>query len=334
MSSAAPLSWKDLAVGWRKLFLAPRDTRLCDAIRIGYALLLLIDVMVLWLDLERWFSGAGLVPYPVSRQVLDPDALSLFAWLPDTPTVARICALLFTAHIGLLLLGLLTRVQVVCVFVWLVSFQHRNILLVDGEDAVLRMIGFFLIFAPIGRHWALDRRWRKPERTGAPPPSAWALRLIQVQMSLIYLSTAWEKADGADWLDGTAMYYVSRLDDLFGRLPLPAFPFESLLLCQLLSWAVLVLETGLPITLWFRETRRAALVTAVLFHLATDYAMNLFLFHWIMIVGLISFAEPDDWQDGVTWLRRLARSARRLRLRRRPPDDDVGADAPGERNGQ
>jgi len=325
MRNASPFSWRELANGWRQFFFAPRDSRICDAIRIGYSLLLLVNVLVLWLDLDLWFTAAGLVPYPVSREIVDPDTLTLFAWLPDTPAVVRLCAVLFTVHIVLLLLGAFSRVQAICVFVWLVSFQHRNIILFDGEDTVFRMLGFFLIFTPLGRHWSLDRRWHRPKREDHAPGPAWALRLIQLQMTLIYVSTAWEKASGKDWLDGTALYYVSRLDDLFGKFPVPSSLFESLFACKVMSWSVLAIEFGLPVALWFRETRRLALVTAIFFHLATDYAMNLFLFHWIMLVGLLSFVEPDDWRDTKAWFSRRTGDARKLLLRRQDKDDRIAA---------
>ena len=45
---------------------------------------------------------------------------------------------------------------------------------------------------------------------------------------------------------------------------------------------------GLP------RTRRIAIAVAIAFHLAIDYSMNLFLFHWLMILGVLSFAEHDE----------------------------------------
>jgi hypothetical protein len=84
---------------------------------------------------------------------------------------------------------------------------------------------------------------------------------------------------------------VSRLDDAFGKFPLPGAVFETPWLIKLMSWSVLALEWLLPVLLWLKPTRRAAIVVALVFHLAVDYAMNLFLFHWLMILGILSFAE-------------------------------------------
>jgi hypothetical protein len=48
------------------------------------------------------------------------------------------------------------------------------------------------------------------------------------------------------------------------------------------------------VLLWLRPTRRAAIAVALVFHLAVESSMNLFLFHWLMILGILSFAEFDE----------------------------------------
>ena len=49
------------------------------------------------------------------------------------------------------------------------------------------------------------------------------------------------------------------------------------------------LELALPIALWLPRTRVIAVVVAALFHVGLDYTMNLFLFHPLMLVGLLAF---------------------------------------------
>ena len=67
--------------------------------------------------------------------------------------------------------------------------------------------------------------------------------------------------------------------------------FESMVVITLMTWSVLAVEMAVPLALWFKKTRRTALVVAFAFHLTTDYVMNLFLFQWIMMVGLLSFVD-------------------------------------------
>jgi len=160
------------------------------------------------------------------------------------------------------------------------------------------------VLCPAGSAFSLDARLRTRRATTEKPPIPWGLRLFQIQISVIYLSSAIEKSQvykllsgskvDSEWLKGTALYYVSRLDDSFGKLPVPAFLFETLWITKLLTWSVLLLEWGLPVLLWLKRTRRAAIVVAIVFHLSIEYSMNLFLFHWLMILGILSFAEFDE----------------------------------------
>ncbi|MBI3465419.1 MAG: HTTM domain-containing protein, partial [Planctomycetes bacterium] len=210
-------------------------------------------------------------------------------WLPRTPAVLHTYFWVFVVQSVSLLVGAASRANALCVFVWLVSFQNRNVLLLDGEDSVFRLIGFFLIFMPLGQAWSIDALVR-PEITRRPA-SGWALRLLQVQMAIIYFAAAILKLQGDTWIDGTALYYVARLDDYFGRFPMPDLLFDVPILVKLLTWSVIAVEFFVPLLVWFRETRVACLVVAALFHLACEYSMNLFLFHWIMLVGWMAFLD-------------------------------------------
>jgi hypothetical protein len=98
------------------------------------------------------------------------------------------------------------------------------------------------------------------------------------------------------------MYYVSRLGDFFGRLSVPAFLFDAPWPVAFITWSVVAAEVLVPFFIWFRETRRACLVLVVAFHLANEWTMNLFLFHWLMLCGWLAFLTPEDF----AWLSRSA----------------------------
>lgn len=291
---------------WNAFFHTPADPRVCALIRIGYAALVLINLAVLYPQLDEFFGEAGVLPYETSRLINDPDCWTVLGWLPHTPAVLHACFWIYVVQTVCLLLGAASRLNAVCVFVWLVSFQNRNVLVLDGEDSVFRLIGFFLIFMPVGQAWAIDALLRPA--TAGRPTSGWALRLLQIQMAIIYFSAAILKLQGDSWIDGTTLYYVSRLDDYFGRFPVPGFLFDVPIAVKLLTWSVIAVEFFASILVWFRETRLPCLVVAALFHLGCDYSMYLFLFHWIMLVGWMSFLTGDDLDRAGRWLRPSQRS--------------------------
>lgn len=267
------------------------DPRLAPLLRILYAFLLIVYTSIWLRDGGVWFSDAGVLSQATAEQLGDGRRWSLLFWLPGTAPVVYGCLTALLVQAVLLLLGCWSRFQMACIFVWLVSFQHRNPLICDGEDTVFRMFAFLMIFLPLDCGWSIVRSFSRRPRPAATSADAWALRLIQLQMTIIYASAAWTKLQGASWRDGTALYIVSHMNDHFGRLPWLAWWFDSLWLVQLQTWSVVAIEIFLPIALWLRPTRRLAIALGIVLHLGIEAIMNLFLFEWIMIVGLLAFVR-------------------------------------------
>lgn len=283
---------------------------LCSLIRISYAGVLLVLVSFWIIDADKWFTESGVLRAQTASESFAYPSWSIFFVLP--PRVEFVYAglgILFVQSL-LLALGCWSRVQCVGIFLLLTSFQHRNLLICDGEDTVFRLFAFFMVFMPLDHAWSLGRTWYS-RKNGCPSgvdslqiettaadlsSSAWALRLMQFQLTAIYASTAWSKWQGTAWRDGTALYYVSRMDDVFGRFWMPAFVFENPWIYKSATWGVLGLETALPFMLWYRPTRWIAIILAACLHLAIEYSMHLFLFEWIMLVGLLSFIRPSEWR--------------------------------------
>ena len=260
--------------------------------RILIGILLCVYAYCWWLDGSHWFSDAGVLRAATSEQQLNGEFKSLLHFLPQTPEMVQSLLMLLMVQSLLMLLGVWSRFQATCIFVLLTSFQHRNVLIVDGQDSVMRWFVFIMIFMPLDHRWSLLNYVRGKVST-ANSANAWALRLLQVEMTAIYFSSAFMKVAGETWRDGTALYYVARSDDVFGRFWLPAALFETSWIVNLCTWSVLAVEIFIPVGLWVHRLRPVALVLAFGLHLAIEYSMNLFLFQWLMMVGLVSFLQLE-----------------------------------------
>jgi hypothetical protein len=290
-----------LTRGWNDFFHQPQDTRICALVRVAFAALVLIHWIVLYPDLEMWYGESGVLPANVSREVAGANRWSLLWQLPATSTAIATCFWIAVAQTALVLIGLWPRLNAACLLAWLISFQNRNGFILDGEDTLMRLIALYLALMPCGASWSLGAwlaaRWRSgklqvPVERRRP---AWGLRLLQIQMAVIFLAAGLEKAGDDSWLRGTAMYYVARLDDYFGRFPIPTWLFDRPWCVAFITWSVVLGELLVPVFVWFRQTRRWALTAAVLFHLGNEWTMHLFLFHWLMLAGWMSFLVPGDW---------------------------------------
>ena len=298
-----------MIAAWNRFFHEPIDPRIPALIRVGYASLVLVNLVSWYPYLEMWFGEGGVLPGQLGYA--GGYQWSVLAWVPNTDAALQICFWIFALQTLCLLLGFASRFSAISVFVWLVSFQHRNPFIWDGEDKVLRLIGFFLMFMPLAEIWSVDAcLWGRAAKEGTDTSyvshsSGWALRMLQYVMVLIMLATGLWKLSGESWRDGTALYYVARIDDLFGRFPVPHYLFDTPWTVRAMTWLVLAAELLIPILIWFRDGRRFALLLLLGFHLSNEYAMHLFLFHWIMLCGWLSFLKAEDLDAAASLWRKL-----------------------------
>lgn len=273
---------------WNQFFYGSCPPKICATLRIGFGLLIFLNFAVIFPDVQKWFGPEGLVTFEASRTIVDTDTITLFQLFPDSSFAVSFCYGLLLIQALCIALGFYGRFNAACVFILMTSFHHRNMALFDAEDNLLRLICFFLIWMPLDNWYSL-RNLVFPQRAGKSKPSPiWALRLIQIQLTLVYISTAILKLRGEDWLNGSAIYYSSQIE-MYERFPLPSVLINNLMLSKIATWSVLFVELALPFGLWIKKYRVFAIVAGILLHLSIEYSMNLYLFQWTMIVALLSF---------------------------------------------
>jgi hypothetical protein len=132
-------------------------------------------------------------------------------------------------------------------------------------------------------------------RPAAPGP-LWAQRLMQLQLSIIYLASGGTKLCDADWRSGLV------LADRFHRYAYQALargvPAELVRICSLpsvaegLSKLAIATELGLAVALWAPPVRRLALWWGVLFHLTIEVTSSVQIFTWLTLLVYALFAHP------------------------------------------
>lgn len=236
------MSIRSLIKLWNTFFFEKRSPINIALFRIIYGTLVIATLVLLRPNWLNWYGIHAWVSLPTVLKLETGRRLNLFSVLPQSD--AWINALFWFALFSSLLLtfGLFTRTNSVVVYLCLTSIQQRNLYILHGGDSFLRLAGFFLIFAPAGAALSLDRLIRV--RRGKEPPniqprSLWAQRMIQLQLSLLYLTTFLLKIKGAPWLQGTALFYVYHIDEL-KRFPVPGWLLRPTVL-KVGSWAALLL---------------------------------------------------------------------------------------------
>lgn len=302
----------------RRSWFAPISPVPLGLYRLVFGFLVLAYGLLLFPDRFTFFSERGVVNTAAADayNALSPPAprLTLLhgpgadAWLTPFFLVFLLAALC-------LAVGYRTRLAAVLVFVGLNALHNRNPLIHNGSDLLMGIMAGYLVLAPAGAACSLDRLGRvlRGQEGAAPPPVVpWALRLMQVQVCLVYLSSALSKLSGPLWRDGTAVYYALRLPEC-ARFPVPFIDAGHLWLVNLLTYGTVATELSLALLIWVPGLRLYVLAAGALLHLGIDYGLNVPLFSPLMVASYLLFLTPADLARVRAWLQKPLRVAR-LRL--------------------
>jgi hypothetical protein len=273
---------------WDRFWFRPVPTSTLGLFRIAYGVVLTAWTISLLPDATSFFSADGVLP----ETSLDGWRWSLLALDDSRPAVLALMGVLLVAAVCVTV-GYHTRLATVVSFLLLVSLRWRNIWVMNGGDSLLRHMGFFLMLAPAGAALSIDR-WRNARDAfwAHPLRAPWAQRLIQIQISVVYLFTVWLKAQGDRWASGTAVSDSLRVDDLV-RFELPWVVTDSLLVANLLTYGTLAVELALAVLIWNRRARPYVIALGVALHLFIELTMSLGFFSFVMIVGYVAFVPED-----------------------------------------
>ncbi len=279
------------------------DLRSLALLRIGLALYLLWDLWDRGRSLEAHYSDIGVYPVAFLKDSLWTQGWWWEDWNIHWPNYWSLHALrgdvgwaLFVFLLNaLLLVGMLvgykTRFMVLLCWIFNISLQNRNMMVLHGGDQMVRMLLFWSVFLPLGARWSVDGSCAIRRAYDAVVPtkifSMSSFGLLW-QICLVYWFTAALKT-GADWrADGTALYYALSID-LYGTWPgriLRQFPT----LCWLGTRSSLLWEAFGPLLL-FVPIERVRTVVVLMF----------LAFH-IVGIGIFMDVGPLSWTSALLWL--------------------------------
>ena len=261
--------------------------------RILYGLQLVNWVWQLFPNLTPFFTDEGILPRS-SQLTYYGDRFTLLDVAGTWWQVALVwaCALVIAL---LLTLGWRSRIMSFLAFVAVTSFSWRDPLILDGSDIVFRIVPLWLAFTDCGGRWSIDALVRRERgEPTAMTGTALPIRILELQIAWIYLSTGIDKLSGQLWPQGIAAYYALQLEHTFGRAW--AQPIASdLVFAAAITWGTLLVEMlFLPLAMLpSRITRLTAVAGAAGLHLGILILMNVGNFPVIMLSALVLFLPAD-----------------------------------------
>jgi hypothetical protein len=270
-----------------------------------------------WLD-SKAFSEASRLP----EGVFTPSWSVLFLFGAD-PTWMRIVFWVSVVVLAAFTLGVLPRVTAVLAWVIVASFTANPAFEYEG-DALLQMLSFYLVVGYLfcglmhsGQNmparllgpilaWPLGRREQDGFGQSQPSLSAnLALRMVQVHLALIFVTSGLHKLQFGDWWAGVALWFPlhppfeTTLAEAQANKP-HAELYLSLL--NIGAYATLAWQIGFPLFAWRQRWRPVLLGGALIGLLACAFLWRLPLIGPALFIGCLAFVTPAGWQRVLDWL--------------------------------
>ncbi len=266
-----------------------------------------------FLQRERWTVGFWLLAGSVvligawSRHTLQiSNAPAVLRSWQDDPCLLASLFWSWVVATAMLFIGLWTRLAVVLTWALTLSFANANPHIDNAGDAIRAITLFTLMLSPCGAVWSVDSWWNRRRQSRAERFSGvgpiliwpWALRLLFVQLCVIYFMNGLYKLTGANWTSGDSVYYVL-CDVTLTRFSIAQLPISFAVL-RLATWLVLAWELSFPFLMLFQRTRAPALTCGVLFHLGIFASMELGGFVPYILCLYVPLLPWDRWLGGET----------------------------------
>jgi len=299
---------------WSRLWFQDATTMPLEITRMGIGGALLIHYSFATAYLFEFWSDAGFMPLSRALQLKDPWAQSIFYYL-TAPWQLIAFHIVFLFCCATFMVGWRTSWVKWVLPIGKISYDYRNLVLDYGVDMVLSALLLILCLAPVGRAMSLDRvRAVRAAKRGnleaALPPysSPWAgacIRLMQIQMAVIFFYTGVSKIKWDEWRNGDAIWMTLSTSDYYNNLYLYVLAHQYWI-GVLATYLTIFIELAYPFLIWQRRSRPYMLAAAVFLHLEFAFFLGLIHFSFVMVMGHMSFLRPEWLQRLGAWWKRKA----------------------------
>ena len=249
-------------------------------------------------------------------------------------------------------IGCCTRIMGVLTWLGMISYIQRAPTSLFGLDTMMLLAVTYLNIGPSGAALSVDRliqRYRatrqalrhgkRPPVFGPPEPSVSAnlvLRLMQVNVCIIYLASGLTKLQGGVWWSGVAVwgtmanYEFSPMNNRFYWAMLRLISnhrwlWETVVTGE--TYFSLVFEISFAFLIWSRRLRWTMIIAAVVMHLGIAVCMGLVTFSMMMLVLVLSYVPAQTVREFLGWLGRGSSGLHLARLDGQRDERNAGSAA-------
>ena len=293
---AVVVQLKSFIKGWDQFWFKPGDAFGLACFRSLFCLCLLVFYSIRFFDIRVFFYESGLMTAQSAKALHTMASPYVLNVILSSDILLYVCYLGLLACLLLMALGLGGRLAAIAAFVLHLVFIQRNPSLVYQADTLAVFWLFYLMFAKGGGelNWVnyfMSRRKKGLVSDRRPAASLWnttAVRLVQVQLCVVYAFSAFAKLEGDPfWRDGSVFasagfFYDMAVVDYSYFLNWPVL--SALAVCF-----IIVFELYFPVLVWAGKWRPLVLSLGVLLHAVLALCLGLWFFSLFMLCAYVLF---------------------------------------------
>lgn len=291
-----PSRVRRLANGLLNFFVKPASPRPLAVLRIGVAGVLLVQALALAGSVQDLFGRNAVVQWSAMRS---PDGrLGYHAGVPTIEAISKFFApfgatpegctlgvfVLYVVSLSCLLIG--WRSHLFGVLAWLTHLMlcASSFMTIYGVDQFANIFLFYLALMPAGKALSVDVKSGRLSDAPTPTARIW-LRMLQLHLCIAYVASGIDKASGAQWWNGEAIWRAVTLPELatFDMTWMASVPW----LAALLGYGTLCLELGYPLIL-IPKLRKPMGLGILSLHIGIAVTLGLLSFSSLMCVFTFS----------------------------------------------
>lgn len=277
------------------------DSRTLAVFRIAIGLLVIGDVLARASTFTFFYTENGVVPQELAESRVINGAFSFFFYTQNSIVIA----ILFSIHVLVavqLIAGYKTRFATIVTFLFVISLDHHNPLVLSHADTLFRLLCFWAIFVPLGERWSIDAMQRKdvPRATIASLGTA----ALLIQMVYMYSLNGYHKLGSEVWNSRDATPLIFGLDDMTYFLAGPMRQFPVMLEILGTVWYFLLV---ISIVLLILHGRPRYILALLIFgaHFSFTVTVRIGAFGWVGMSGVLLFLQARFWDDMTAIAHRL-----------------------------
>lgn len=281
---------KKLWAFWDQFWFAPQNLLGLAAMRIVLCGTLFYLYVIRMFNLS-YYNDSSWIPKSMALEVMTELYRPLFLWCFWPDSMNFFMHLLLVISLGLLTMGFGNRWLMAVAWIINAGFIQRNYSVNFGADIIASLFLFYMSFAnSCERLSLLNLLTKKKIFASSDILSSVMIRMMQVQISVIYAYTGWEKLKGGSWWDGTALWSVmanpqmTTMDFSFLRSVWWVMP--------IVAYMTVIFEIYFPVMVAWSKTRNLWLIVGFLFHTGIGVFMGLGPFATVMMSTYFLFINP------------------------------------------